>query len=86
MFVHLVFRTVKGADPTDEYTIGKLAQAFLPKHHHSFACAAINTDTGTITTEGATLKSDGILQLHLTKGQSASTYLFDLSFFYCVDH
>lgn len=86
MFVHLVFRTVQAVDTTDEYTVGRLEQAFLPQHHHSFACAAINTDTGTITTEGATLQSDGLLQLHLTKSQSANTYLFDLNFFYCLDH
>ena len=86
MFVHLVFTTKKAVETTDEYTVGSIVEAFRPAHLHSFACAATNSSTGTITTEGAVLRTDGTLDVHLTKTSSASTYIFDLNFFYCLDH
>lgn len=82
IFGHLVFRPMSAINGVN--TIGRLL--LPPQHAHSFPCAATNTETGTITSDGALLKVDGTLELRLTSTTNSKNYLFDLSFFYCTDH
>lgn len=81
VFVHITFATTAAPSSTGMFDFGTLSSK--PLHNHSFALAAINESTGNVITEGATLKTDGTLVLHLTKSNASSKFLFDLSFFFC---
>jgi hypothetical protein len=81
IFIHITFRPTKAPDATGMFTFGTLSKK--PKHNHSCAIAAINESTGNTITEGATIKTDGTITVHLTKNTASSNYLFDICCCFC---
>lgn len=81
IFIHITFRPTKAPDATGMFTFGTLSKK--PQHNHSCAIAAINESTGNTITEGATIKTDGTITVHLTKSTASSNYLFDICCCFC---
>ena len=81
IFIHITFKPTKAPDATGMFTFGTLSKK--PKHNHSCAIAAINESTGNTITEGATIKTDGTITVHLTKNTASSNYLFDICCCFC---